>query len=209
MRPDWISVVETAIGPLLGTVIGGLIAVLAIYIKEALDQKRSAQTWYEDEYIAKGIDPLLSYVMLIKYQLLAQTKRQKILTNAEPMVLPIMALNKLVVILPIGELVGLIVTLNMALDPKQSPIAKEACLELTTVAETGLFLLHKAMIGIKIESKSQIHAIASKKELQGPLDLTRQSARKAMEAFTNLGNQAARLADEHSKGSVLKSKRVE
>ena len=62
---DWAEVVKTVVGPL----VGGAIALSAIWIKESFDRRRALQTWYEDQYIRGGIDPLISYFMTMHFAL--------------------------------------------------------------------------------------------------------------------------------------------
>jgi hypothetical protein len=64
MQVDWNKVIESAIGPLLGTLIGGGLTIISLYFKERFDRKKEVQSWFEQQYITKGLDVLLSYIQL-------------------------------------------------------------------------------------------------------------------------------------------------
>lgn len=58
--PDgfWDRVFPTA----LGALIGGLVTLGSIIIKEWFDRRRAIQSWYEQTYITEGVDRLVVYV---------------------------------------------------------------------------------------------------------------------------------------------------
>ena len=53
----------------IGTLTGAAIALASVWIKELFDRRKVAQVWYEQYYIAEGIDRLLSYVRMIDVQM--------------------------------------------------------------------------------------------------------------------------------------------
>lgn len=54
----WERVFPTAVG----AIIGGLITIAALVLKELFDRRRAVQSWYEDTYISEGIDRLIVYL---------------------------------------------------------------------------------------------------------------------------------------------------
>jgi hypothetical protein len=67
---DWNKVIESAIGPLLGTLIGGGITIATLGIKESFDRRRSIQIWFEQTYITEGVNVLIGYLQFISFYLL-------------------------------------------------------------------------------------------------------------------------------------------
>lgn len=57
--------IESIVGP----VIGAVVAVSAIWVKELLDRHKNSQFWFEETYIRQGIDRLLEYLRLYDVQL--------------------------------------------------------------------------------------------------------------------------------------------
>src|SRR6266498_3682942 len=64
---DWGKIAETTIG----TFTGGAIALASMWIKELIDSRKAAQVWFEQYYIAEGVDRLLSHVRLTHMQMAA------------------------------------------------------------------------------------------------------------------------------------------
>jgi hypothetical protein len=55
---------------LIGTVVGGSIVIATNWINALRERKLSTQQWYEDLYIAKGLDPIITYLTGQEYRLL-------------------------------------------------------------------------------------------------------------------------------------------
>src|SRR5437016_13015296 len=58
-----------AIESIVGPVIGAVVAVSAIWVKELLERRKNAQVWFDETYIRHGIDRLLEYLRLYDVQL--------------------------------------------------------------------------------------------------------------------------------------------
>src|SRR5436305_475095 len=65
MDINWSRIIEQAIG----IVLGGGITIWGIWAKELFDNRKAAQSWYEQSYIVDGIDRLLAYVKIKHIQL--------------------------------------------------------------------------------------------------------------------------------------------
>ena len=59
------NIAESAVG----TFTGAAIALASMWMKELFAGRKAAQVWYEQYYIAEGIDRLLSYVRMIDVQM--------------------------------------------------------------------------------------------------------------------------------------------
>src|SRR5262249_14115869 len=59
------NIAESAVG----TFTGAAIALASMWMKELFARRKAAQVWYEQYYIAEGIDRLLSYVRMIDVQM--------------------------------------------------------------------------------------------------------------------------------------------
>ena len=59
----------SASGAVIGAVIGAVVAVTAIWAKEYFENQKAAQSWFEQAYIADGVDRLLGYLRLQDIQL--------------------------------------------------------------------------------------------------------------------------------------------
>ena len=62
---DWSRVVEA----LIGTFAGGSIALGSWWLKEAFDRRQAAQAWFEQYFLADGLDALRSYLMVVELRL--------------------------------------------------------------------------------------------------------------------------------------------
>src|SRR5687767_1869697 len=68
-RSELIRLLISASAPIVGAIIGAIVAVTAIWAKEILEARKNAQSWFEQTYITEGIDPLLAYLRLHDVQL--------------------------------------------------------------------------------------------------------------------------------------------
>jgi hypothetical protein len=59
---NWSDTIKTLAGP----VIGAVIALMAIWLKEFFDKRKSVQSWFEQHYIFEGIDALISHFILLE-----------------------------------------------------------------------------------------------------------------------------------------------
>jgi len=68
-RSELIRLLILAGAPIVGAIIGAIVAVAAIWAKEILEARKNAQSWFEQTYVTEGIDPLLAYLRLHDVQL--------------------------------------------------------------------------------------------------------------------------------------------
>lgn len=84
---------------LAGPVIGAIIALSAIWIKEALDKKKSVQSWFEQNYIVEGIDLLIAHFIALETLIMdkrftrqfVSSDSSKIISTAEDLTPPVIA----------------------------------------------------------------------------------------------------------------------
>ncbi len=76
---------------LIGTVVGGGIVIATNWLNAQRERKQSAQQWYEDIFITKGLDPIITFLTGLEYCLLVSEK----IANALPTDLNIVPLDAL------------------------------------------------------------------------------------------------------------------
>ncbi len=59
---ETVKVIISAVGLVIGPIIGAITAVVAIWFKEVFEKKKNVQLWFEQTYIIEGIDRLLWYL---------------------------------------------------------------------------------------------------------------------------------------------------
>jgi hypothetical protein len=197
---SWIRIIEQAIG----IVLGGGITILGIYFKERFDRRRAIQSWYEQQFITEGIDPVLGFVMTAQYQLLDQAKGGVVLSEVECDPLPLDALNRLFTILHTTELTALIMNLNIAITMKLNPAVKEALMPLCQPALMGVHALQQALLKMQIKKKSDIYLIGEVKEVVKVLEFIQKTSGEANKALTDAGEQAKQLIEGQKKISYRK-----
>lgn len=93
MPVDWTEVIKLIGGPLAG----GAIALSGIWIKELFDRRRATQNWFEEKYIAEGLDRFYAYIMTIQYSLMVGEEHPAL--EAQSKLLPVEAVNRLQIVL--------------------------------------------------------------------------------------------------------------
>lgn len=93
MTVDWTEVIKLIGGPLAG----GAIALSGIWIKELFDRRRATQNWFEEKYIAEGLDRFYAYIMTIQFSLMVGEEHPALETQAQS--LPVEAVNRLQIVL--------------------------------------------------------------------------------------------------------------
>lgn len=198
MDINWSRILESAIGPLLGTILGGLIAVISIYLKEVFDRRRAIQAWYEQRYIFDGVDVVMAYVMATQYRLMEQAFDFTFLQDVELQPLPLDALNRLTTILHIPELTSLIVLLNSTLDKPMHPRIKEGLARFTVLTQTCVFTLQHILLRTRIKKKSNIYKISERKDTKEVIAFIKQASGEAHKLFKDLGDKLKEAAASQS-----------
>ena len=198
MDINWSRIVESAIGPLLGTILGGLIAVIGIYLKEVFDRRRAIQSWYEQRYIFDGVDLVMAYVMSTQYRLMEQAFDLAFLQDVKLEPLPLDALNRLVTILHTPELTSLIGLLNSALDKPMHPRIKEGLAQFTVLTQTCVFTLQQILIRVRVKRKSDIYKISERKDTKAVLAFIKQAAGEGHKLIRDLGDKLKEAAASQS-----------
>lgn len=93
MPVDWTEIIKLIGGPLAG----GAIALSGIWIKELFDRHKATQNWFEEKYIAEGLDRFYAYVMTIQYSLMVGEDHPALEIQAQS--LPVEAVNRLQIVL--------------------------------------------------------------------------------------------------------------
>ncbi len=97
---------------LIGTVVGGCIVIATNWINAQRERKQSAQQWYEDLFITKGLDPIITFLTGLEYRLLVSDK----IANALPTdlnVVPLDALTRIQTLLDSQVLTRIIALVQM------------------------------------------------------------------------------------------------
>jgi hypothetical protein len=178
MDISWSKVIEQAVGIILG----GGITVFGIWAKEFFENRKSAQVWYEQAYIAEGIDRLLAYLKIKQIQLtrLLATRQliemkgglpplglKEILPSHEPSeIFPLESLVRLEILLKIPDITASVSILNdnVILFRSMPPENRSLALMQSTVTRlqdtyNHLEELRETLLDIKVKRKSDIHKI--------------------------------------------------
>jgi hypothetical protein len=59
---NWSDILKILAGPIIGAVI----ALVAIWLKEVFEKKKSVQSWFEQYYIIEGVDRLISHFLILE-----------------------------------------------------------------------------------------------------------------------------------------------
>lgn len=98
---------------LIGTLVGGSIVIATNWINAQQDRKKAAQQWYEETYITKGIDPLITYFTGLELHfLLGEDVFKAIQTDFN--IIPIDALTKIQTLFDspvLTKIIGLVQTI--------------------------------------------------------------------------------------------------
>jgi len=188
-------------GAVVGPVIGAIVAVTAIWTKEHLESRKASQTWFEQSYIAEGIDRLLGYLRLQEIQLallsVSQTAEvndgrfsfdhENISKNVGLNAFPVEALVRIETLLKTRDYVAVIsslpefIRLIALVDPeKRSRALLSDKIALVRQTYQSLLTIREELLGIKVKRKSDIDQIHKNEHIQAAL---------------------ARLSEEHQKWS--------
>lgn len=64
-----ISQVVGIVGQLFATIVGGSIVIFANWLSTRTEKQEAVQMWYEQAYIAQGVDPLITYFLSLEFHL--------------------------------------------------------------------------------------------------------------------------------------------
>ena len=63
------SQVVAIVGQLFATIVGGSIVIFANWLSTRNEKKETVKNWYEQTYIAQGVDPLITYFLRLEFHL--------------------------------------------------------------------------------------------------------------------------------------------
>lgn len=176
-----IKALITASGAVLGAIIGAIVAISAIWIKEKFDDRKNSQTWFEQTYIFDGIDKVLAYLRFRDIQLVKLLSiRQMIEIRGKPLaegldtlpqneeleVIPVEALVKIETLLNDFVFTGLISTISdssnniRSISPeKRSQVNLIETIQLIRQGYESLKEIRRALLNIKVKTKHDIHSL--------------------------------------------------
>ena len=196
----WEQLLIAALGSFIGSIIGALIALWGIYRQVDLSRKMALQTWYQEHYIEKGIEPLHSYVLFVKYNLFERTEKDKYLMNIPAQSFPIEALNRLFGILNPSELPYGMLIVNSALSPDLSKNLMNEYFLFVDLFEALLSRLHRELLKMKLENPDQLHNIIHMPGVNSTLkrinDITRNAMSGPLGIFEGLKNSNIEPSDQ-------------
>jgi len=190
---DWVKVAEAAIG----TFTGGAIALASMWIKELIDRRKVAQTWYEQYYIAEGIDRLLSHVRIMDLQMAAlipasqiaaeyETKGQSFDVGRLPRsevheAYPLEALVRLETLLKDGLISSVVTISHNKSDFMQKfpPGSRSQTLMISSLNQIRnlyghLRTIRTELLKVKVKQKSDIEDVSNRPDIKQALDQLRQ-----------------------------------
>lgn len=191
------------------TIIGGLITLGAFLLKERTDRGRLAQDWFEQTYVAEGVDRVLSHIGIERFQLttmLAANKVSEFLGGKEPLpgierppryaaaeALPVEALLRLGLLLGVPSVTALVfdvgnVTSSMSQLPttRRSMTLLQAAKKRRETAYEHLASLRAQLLSIRIKRKSDIYSVHKNNRVQAILKEIDQSNQAFVDAIPEL-----------------------
>jgi len=191
------------------TIVGGLITLGAFLLKERTDRSRLAQEWFEQTYVAEGIDRLLSHVGIERFQLttmLTASKLSELLGGKEPLpgierlprdaaaeAMPVDALLRLELLLGVPSLTALVSDLgNMTSSMSQLPTTSRSMTLLQAqknrreTAYEHLASLRAQMLTIRVKRKSDVYTVHENDGIQAILKKIDQSNQAFVDAVPDL-----------------------
>lgn len=168
MFVDWNKVIETSLGPLFGVIIGGGITITALFIKEYFDRKRTVQLWFEQEFIANALDPILSYFEMVQVHLQLKIPDEAGFKMMEWQLgqVPSEAVIRVSTLIHHGSLGGLLRGIAFAIDKTLGvPLSKEEIgilSDFMTSIIIELQILRRELVQLKLSRKVDVYELATK-----------------------------------------------
>jgi hypothetical protein len=190
-RLELIKTLISAAGLIVGPVIGAVVAVTAIWVKEVLESQRNCQSWFEQTYITEGVDSLLAYLRLQDVQLtLLLSSRQtielkdagkfpnveNISSNVALNVFPVEALVRVETLLKTEDYTAVIATLPefvrfyINIEPeKRSFAVMSEKLGLIREAYLSLKTIRQELLECKVKKKADVRGLDEKASIKDTL----------------------------------------
>jgi len=174
-----------AIESIIGPVIGAVVAVSAIWVKELLERHKNSQFWFEETYIRHGIDRLLEYLRIYDVQLVLLLHGRDVLLLNEDLSssagssgvskpLPIEAMIRVETLLKtttytqITSLLPGNVSFFISLpSEKRSKVLLTEKINFIRAAYESLVNVRQELLNVSIKRKSQVHSLNQNEILRG------------------------------------------
>ncbi len=157
---DWSRVVES----LIGTFAGGFLAIGSWWLKERFDRRRSAQAWYEENYIIEGVEQLRSYFMTVEMKLVDLYGLGSAKDVALPPV-PYEAFTRVVRLTDCRGLLGVAGVLTRLGTLYHSRAYVWDCIGIVKMVGAHLDEISRDLSAERIRAKADIHRLAGKPRL--------------------------------------------
>jgi hypothetical protein len=165
----WHRAFPTAVGAL----IGGLVALASLILKEQFDRRRGIQSWYEQTYITEGIDRLIVYLAAVE-DILPYVGREK---SALPNLIelyPRDAVERFRILFPSSPIfwISLMPDLcryhssRLRNTPDVDLKGVHKTQNLARILKEEFTALEKGLLGTRVTRKVQVHTIRDKKEIR-------------------------------------------
>ena len=174
-----------AIESIVGPVIGAVVAVSAIWVKESLDRRKNSQVWFDETYIRHGIDRLLEYLRLYDVQLVLLLHGRDVLLLNDEMSsptdargiskpLPIEAMIRVETLLKTTTytqitslLPGNVSFFISVPSEKRSKVLLTEKITFIRAAYESLVNVRQELLNVSIKRKSQVHSLNQNEILRG------------------------------------------
>jgi hypothetical protein len=176
----------------VGSLIGGLITISTLLVKEFFDRRRSVQAWFEQTYISEGIERLLVYLSTLD-DLLSQIDHGTSIGILTQLVgpYPLEAVERFRILFP-----GLPASM-LSLSRLECELVKAGSVpdlqgaksmsQIVKITREECTLLQEALLEVQISKKAQVHQIRNRKRV---LPICERLEARVMKAVTGyLGPQ--------------------
>jgi hypothetical protein len=169
-----------AIGSLIGTIAGALLALSGIRQQVQLNQQAAFQVWFQEHYVSKGIEVLHSYVLFVKYNLIGRMEKDKYLLDAVDQEFPVDAINRVFIILSPSELPHAMMIVNSALAPNIPEALLGTYFTFVVRFEGLISRLHRELLEPKVKEPYELHEIIKVSGVNSTLQTINQMTRQAL-----------------------------
>ncbi len=166
---EWVK----AIPSLVGTLIGGLITLSALWIKEHFDGRRKVQDWYETTYIDHGVDRLIAYYDML---IAADVTNEHWIREPEgkKAVFPTEAFSRIHMVLGVPFSADLLAVATKFIRPTGEVNLNEPLFRLgiqgLTITKTYFESLREHLLAIRVAKKSDVYLLRSNEAIKQTTD---------------------------------------
>ena len=168
---------SAAVPTLLAVIVGGLISLFGVWLKDARDKRRAVQEWVEEEFVFGGIEPVIRTLDRVRLILL---QREVSLVRVEPVGdFPVTELAKLRIIIGSDGLSAFIQVLGrLAMRATENGRRSEEIANIAAETRSHLSRLEKLLLIANLRKKGSVYNLAERESFPQIAGAVESSCRK-------------------------------